>query len=170
MVEWLIWQSTELQSNQYVGRVLTRILCNDAPFWFGKNLTFSRIQTPQTPWSDARNANCSATLWCYFVQTTYINIWACSCTNGTYNICEQRRLKRACASAQSRQSLRCSLTQHRELEDASDKEPETWPYWTAVQVHLKDCLEHNLKVSLLLRWLINEPHHAKMCLRRFWPR
>ena len=32
----------------------------------------------------------------------------------------------ACASAQSRQSLLCSLSHYSELEEASDKEPEIW--------------------------------------------
>ena len=36
--------------------------------------------------------------------------WAASSEFGTYRLCEQRRFRRACASAQSRQNLRCSLT------------------------------------------------------------
>ena len=39
------------------------------------------------------------------------NIWAASSEFGTNCLCEQRRFRRACASAQSRQNLRCSLTQ-----------------------------------------------------------
>ena len=35
--------------------------------------------------------------------------WAASSEFGTYRLCEQRRFRRACASAQSRQNLRCSL-------------------------------------------------------------
>ena len=37
--------------------------------------------------------------------------WAASSEFGTYRVCEQRRFRRACASAQSRQNLRCSLIQ-----------------------------------------------------------
>ena len=37
--------------------------------------------------------------------------WTASSKFGTYRICEQRRFRRACASAQSRQNLRCSLIQ-----------------------------------------------------------
>ena len=40
-----------------------------------------------------------------------IKIWTASSEFGTYRLCEQRRFRRACASAQSRQNLRCSLTQ-----------------------------------------------------------
>ena len=35
--------------------------------------------------------------------------WTASSDFGTYSLCEQRRFRRACASAQSRQNLRCSL-------------------------------------------------------------
>ena len=35
--------------------------------------------------------------------------WTASSEFGTYRLCEQRRFRRACASAQSRQNLRCSL-------------------------------------------------------------
>ena len=39
------------------------------------------------------------------------NIWAAPSEFVTYRLCEQRRFRRACASAQSRQNLRCSLIQ-----------------------------------------------------------
>ena len=48
-------------------------------------------------------------------------IWACSWDYGTYHIGEQRRLRRACASAHSRQSLRCSHTWSMEVDEGSDK-------------------------------------------------
>ena len=38
-------------------------------------------------------------------------IWATSSEFGTYRLCEQGRFRRACASAQSPQNLRCSLIQ-----------------------------------------------------------
>ena len=38
-------------------------------------------------------------------------VWTASSEFGTYRPCEQRRFRRACASAQSRQNLRCSLIQ-----------------------------------------------------------
>ena len=37
------------------------------------------------------------------------NIWARSCENVSYAICEQQRCRSACASAQSDQHLYCSL-------------------------------------------------------------
>ena len=35
--------------------------------------------------------------------------WTASSEFGTYSLCEQRRFRRACADAQARQNLRCSL-------------------------------------------------------------
>ena len=40
-----------------------------------------------------------------------IHIWTVSSQFGTYRLYEQRRFRRACASEQSRQNLRCSLIQ-----------------------------------------------------------
>ena len=47
--------------------------------------------------------------------------WASSWDNGTYGIGDQRRLRRDCASAQSRQSLHCSLTRTMEVDKGSDQ-------------------------------------------------
>ena len=41
--------------------------------------------------------------------------------------CEQRRFRRACASAQSRQNLRCSLIQAVSQEEPSDRKPDPCP-------------------------------------------
>ena len=48
-------------------------------------------------------------------------IWTASSEFGTYRLCEQRRFRRACASAQSRQNLRCSLIQAVSQEEPSDR-------------------------------------------------
>ena len=55
------------------------------------------------------------------------NTWTASSEFGTYRICEQRRFRRACASAQSRQNLRCSLIQAVSQEEPSDRKPDPWP-------------------------------------------
>ena len=47
--------------------------------------------------------------------------WASSLDYGTYHIGDQRRLRRACASAQSHQSLRCSHTWSMEVDEGSDQ-------------------------------------------------
>ena len=47
--------------------------------------------------------------------------WTASSEFGTYRLCEQRRFRRACASAQSRQNLRCPLIQAVSQEEPSDK-------------------------------------------------
>ena len=55
-----------------------------------------------------------------------IIIWTTSSEFGTYRLCEQRRFRRACASAQSRQNLRCSLIQAMSQEEPSDRKPDPW--------------------------------------------
>ena len=55
--------------------------------------------------------------------TMYV-IWAASSGFGTYRLCEQRRFRRACASAQSRKNLRCSLIQAVSQEEPSDRKPD----------------------------------------------
>ena len=47
--------------------------------------------------------------------------WASSCDYGTYHIGDQQRLRRACTSAQSHQSLRCSHTWSMEVDEVSDQ-------------------------------------------------
>ena len=55
----------------------------------------------------------------------------CSC-----KINVRRRLRGAWASAQSDQSLCCSLTQYRELEKISDKEPQRWSSWVGAHTRV----------------------------------
>ena len=56
---------------------------------------------------------------------------------GTYRLCEQRRFRRACASAQSRQNLRCSLIQAVSQAKPSDRKSDPWPLWMAGHAQLK---------------------------------
>ena len=58
---------------------------------------------------------------------TGIIIWTASSEFGTYRLCEQRWFRRACASAHSRQILRCSLIQAVCEEEPSDRKPDPWP-------------------------------------------
>ena len=63
-----------------------------------------------------------------FLMTWLMSIkWAAPSEFGTYRLCEQRRFRRACASAQSRQNLRCSLIQAVSQEEPSDRKPDPWP-------------------------------------------
>ena len=66
-----------------------------------------------------------------------LHIWTVSSELGTYSLCEQRRFRRACASAQSRQNLRCSLIQAVSQEEPSDRKPDSWPLWMAGHAQLK---------------------------------
>ena len=53
---------------------------------------------------------------------TNIIKWASSWDYGTYHIGDQRRLRRACASAQSRQSIRCLHTWSLEVDEKSNQQ------------------------------------------------
>ena len=66
-----------------------------------------------------------------------LNTWTASSEFGTYRLCEQRRFRRACASAQSRQNLRRSLIQAVSQEEPSDRKPDPWSLWMAGHAQLK---------------------------------
>ena len=77
-------------------------------------------------------------------------IWAASSEFGTYRLCEQRRFRRACASAQSRQNLRCSLKQAVSQEEPSDRKPDPWPLWMAEHAQLKFVMTECSKTQIRL--------------------
>ena len=65
---------------------------------------------------------CISLLWNLFKKLTELMImWTASSEFDTYRLCEQRRFRRACASAQSRQNLRSSLIQAVSQEEPSDR-------------------------------------------------
>ena len=77
-------------------------------------------------------------------------IWAASSEFGIYRLCEQRRFRRACASAQSRQNLRCSLIQAASQEEPSDRKPDPWPLWMAGHAQLKFVMTECSKAQIRL--------------------
>ena len=72
---------------------------------------------------------------------------------GTYRLCEQRRFRRACASAQSRQNLHCSLIQTVSQEEPSDRKPDPWPLWMAGHAQLKFVMTECPKTQIHLTGL-----------------
>ena len=76
--------------------------------------------------------------------------WTASSEFGTYRLCEQRRFRRACASAQSRQNLRCSLIQAVNLEEPSDRKPDSWPLRMAGHAQLKFVMTECSKTQIRL--------------------
>ena len=88
--------------------------------------------------------------------------WAASSEFGTYRLCEQRRFRRACATAQSRQNLRCSLIQAVSQEEPSDRKPDPWPLWMAGHAQLKfvmtECSKTQIRLTGLNLW-----RHKKYC-------
>ena len=79
--------------------------------------------------------------------------WTASSEFGTYRLCEQRRFRRACASAQSRQNLRCSLIQAVSQEEPSDRKPDPWPLWMPGHVQLKFVMTECSKTQIRLTGL-----------------
>ena len=79
-----------------------------------------------------------------------IHIWTASSEFGAYSLCEQRRFRRACASTQSRQNLRCSLIQAVSQEKPSDRKPDPWPFWMAGHAQLKFVMTECSKTQIRL--------------------
>ena len=92
----------------------------------------------------------------YFGQ--YNILWAAPSEFGTYSLCEQRRFRRACASAQSRQNLRCSLIQAVSQEEPSDRTPDPWPFWMAGHAQLKFVTTECWKTQIRLTGLLYAQH------------
>ena len=76
--------------------------------------------------------------------------WTASSEFYTYRLCEQRRLRRACASAQSRQNLRYSLIQAVSQGEPSDRKLDPWPLWMAGHAQLKFVLTECSKTQIRL--------------------
>ena len=79
--------------------------------------------------------------------------WTASSEFGTYRLCEQRRFRRACASAQSRHNLRCSLIQAVNQEEPSDRKPDPRPLWMSGHAQLKFIMTECSKTQIRLTGL-----------------
>ena len=110
----------------YAGDSLKLKICSEPSKWLiSRLLVFLRsISRP-----DTEDVSCflnHGRTGCQINLTKHI-IWAASSEFGTYRLCEQRRFRRACASAQSSQNLRCSLIQAVSQQEPSDRKPDPWP-------------------------------------------
>ena len=124
------------------------------------NIIYDNYQNFQT---ESTFINIKFTVFFLYIWTDYIIVWAASSEFGTYRLCEQRRFRRACASAQACQNLRCSLTQAVNQEEPSDRKPDPWPLWMAGHAQLKFVMTECSKTQIRLtgpsvihkkRWLI----------------
>ena len=86
---------------------------------------------------------------------------AASSEFGTYRLCEQRRLRRACASAQSRQNLRCLLIQAVNQEEPSERKLDPWPLWMAGHAQLKFVMTECAKTQIRLTGLNYYNEHRR---------
>ena len=96
--------------------------------------------------------NVALTLFCIWPNMVWLK-WAASSEFGTYRLCEQRRFRRACASAQSHQNLRCLLIQAVSQEEPSDRKPDPWPLWMAGHAQLKFVMTECSKTQIRLMGL-----------------
>ena len=92
----------------------------------------------------------SAFLWAYDALLYIGTDWASSWDYGTYHIGNQQRLRRACPSAQSRQSLRCSHTWSMEVDKGSDQKSDILPNWMAAHVVWRMSLQRTK--SAIISW------------------
>ena len=97
-----------------------------------------------------------------------IIIWASSWDYDTYRIGDQRKLRRFCASAQSRQSLRCSHTWSMELDEGSDRKSDIYLHRMAAHASLKNEFMKDEKYHNLMRWLISKKMLQCSNETRFW--
>ena len=134
MDQWIAFHKPALEFHYPIAR-----LCNKLLNKFYGTRTCKEILL-NTPWSDA------------------FRIWTASNEFGTYRRCEQRRFRRACASAQSRQNLRCSLIEIVSQEEPSDRKPDPWPFWMAGHVQLKFVMMECSKTQIRLTGLICTLH------------
>ena len=91
------------------------------------------------------------------------NVWTALSEFGTYRLCEQRRFRRACASAQSRQNFRCSLIEAVRQEEPSDRKPDPWPLWMAGHAQLKFVMTECSKTQIRLTRLICKILKLDLC-------
>ena len=93
--------------------------------------------------------------WRLQCETPFLRInWTASSEFGTYRLCKQRRFRRACASAQSRQNLHYSLIQAVSQEEPSHRKPDPWPLWMAGHAQLKFVMTECSKTQIRLMGLI----------------
>ena len=92
-------------------------------------------------------------------------MWSSSWDYGTYHIGEQWRLRPACASAQSLQSLRCSHTKSLEVDERSDQISDISPHWMVAHARLKNEMAH---MSVLFTFSFVYCSRLVLRLGRIW--
>ena len=115
-------------------------------------------------WSNCRDVQADLSLcctyarsFCRFLPQLKCNVmWAASGEFGSYCLCEQRKFRRACASAQSRQNLRYSLVQAVSQEEPSDKKPDPWPLAGHAQLKfvMTECSKTQICLTRSMCWCL----------------
>ena len=89
--------------------------------------------------------------------------WTASSEFGTYSLCELRRFRRAFASAQSRQNLRCSLIEAANQEEPLDRKPDPRPIWMSGHAQLKFVMTECSKTQIRLTGLSCSKRKRILC-------
>ena len=118
-------------------------------------------------------------MWCYDTGQCYANLFYVDRVKRIRYLSPMRaaKVQVACASAQSRQNLRCSLIQAVSQEEPSDRKPDPWPLWMAGHAQLKfvmtECSKTQIRLTRLMSSVLNlilyEPHQGKTRLLRLRP-
>ena len=90
---------------------------------------------------------------CLFVSSEFL-ISASCWDYSNYHIGDQRRFRRACVSAQSRQSLRLLHTSSIKVDEGSDQTLDTYLLAMTAHARLKNAFAEDEKYDNLMRWLI----------------
>ena len=157
----LIWQlSCLIFQNTGLNILQTISIAKPDEHWKIKNKVMPRVY---------RNFLKSNWLTCFFSRQYFVHcdmIRTASSEFSTYHLCEQQRFRRACASAQSRQNLRCSLIQAVSQEEPSNRKPDPWPLWMAGHAQLKfvmtECSKTQIRLTGLLLCNLHHATHSKI--------
>ena len=146
---------------------------NQTPSWYDWKFVESDVK-PENIHTHTHDLNTGSRQWfCYQkVRSCGVSfIWATPSEFGTYRLCEQWRFRRACASAQSRQNLRCSLIQAVSQEEPSYGKPDPWPLWMAGHARLKFVMTECSKTQIRLAGLIlirSKNISSSFCRQQTW--
>ena len=143
-----VFVQSAVYNNQYVSK---NVHCVMLLLWSVKSKSTAyntRVTKWLLPWGILFLSN-----QLFVIIKTWPKQWTASSEFGTYRLCEQRRFRRACASAQSRQNLRCSLILAVNQEKPSDRKPDPWPLWMAGHAQLKFVMTECSKTQIRLTGL-----------------
>ena len=119
--------------------------------WYLSHMRPAMAQARLRGCADIQPSDC---IWWHFTVRfipSQSNKWASSWDYGSYHIGDQWWLRWACASAQYRQSLRCSHTWSMEV-DGEYQITDIQPHWMAAHARLKNEFTEDEQYHNLMKW------------------